>query len=126
MKGREPDLQRLAEAVHEQHIHFVLDPSPEQWPNAHAQMFARVRDFGDIKFEKYREEASLEIEQKPWMTRLVSSAEDLVTKSTRAVDENQTEDGWRLLLEHDIFAPLMEGTSWYFQRSRPFRKHASC
>lgn len=120
MNDKEPESLTLAKAVREQHINFVLDSSPEQWPPAYAQVFARVRDIGDVKFKEYSEEAGLETEQKPWMTRLVSSAEDLVTKSTRAIDEEQTEDGWRLLLEHIIFAPLMEGTSWYASFSRTY------
>ena len=107
------EFQRLAEIVREQRINFVLDPSPKQWPPAYAALFTAARDIMDIKFEEYREKAGLDAEQKPWMTRLVSSAENLATKSARAIDENQTEDGWRLLLENDIFAPLMEGTSWY-------------
>lgn len=109
---------KLADLVRKENITFVLDSSREKWPKVHADLFEDIWKKGRVDFSGFAEEAERETRHKPWMKISVHDAANISARAAQAVNERQTEMGWRLLLEHELFAPLANGTSWWVQAVR--------
>ena len=93
-------------------ITFNGRQSSNEWPIAHASLFANVRELGDTKYNIYAKSKENSSPDEPWGAHVITRADRLVEIAERCRLECRNEAGWRLALEHEVFSRFEVEVAW--------------
>jgi hypothetical protein len=82
------------------------------WPKVHRATFLHIQELGNIKFDNYCAIADVDSIRKPWKVQTKLRAKKVAETAEECRRERRNEQGWRLLLEHQIFARFHVEFAW--------------
>lgn len=86
-------------------------PSNE-WPIAHAGLFASVSKLGDSKYRIYAKSKEQSSPDEPWGASVIDRADRVVEIAERSQRKCRDEAKWRLALEQDVFSRFTVEVAW--------------
>lgn len=86
--------------------------SPDEWPVAHAGLFADVTKLGATQYSVYAKAIESRSPDEPWAAQAIDRAHRVVAIAERCQRERRNEAGWRLALEPEIFSRFTVEVSW--------------
>lgn len=108
-----PDqLETLRKLCENYRITFNSRQSSNEWPKAHAGLFADVRTLGNTQYSSYAKSKEIGSSDKPWRARAIDRANRVVEIADKCRRERRNEAGWRHALEPEILSRFTVEVAW--------------
>ena len=86
--------------------------SSNEWPIAHAGLFANVSKLGDTKYNIYAKSRENSSTDEPWGANVIERADRIVEIAERFGRTCRNEAKWRMALEQEIFSRFTVEVAW--------------
>ena len=108
-----PDqLETLRRLCGDYGITFNSRRSSNEWPKAHAKLFADVRTLGNTQYSVYEKSEEIRSPDKPWRARAIDRADRVAKIADKCQRERRNEAGWRHALEPEILSRFTVEVAW--------------
>ncbi len=108
-----PDqLETLRRLCENHRITFNSRRSSNEWPKAHAKLFATVTRLGNTQYNIYKESKETGSPDAPWGAQAINRANRVVGIAQKCGRERRNEAGWRHALEPVILSRFTVEVAW--------------